>query len=647
MPESLPEGSEKPSAHEAPRTGDAPNRATPAEISDMMARNLRMRTKRVPRAVRRNYFLYLLFYEGFFRWAVAAGVVCVLIVVALVPRIWITSPEGYIPVRKVRGLDIIQGASFRRAAVKEAEAGRLEESIQKWRAALAADPANVDAVKGFLKALSIQPVPDHELLPQGAYEASELMRLAGTNETTITAASEFYLRYNQYEWLMERLDNPTAPKNLTATRCLIAALFFNDQFGRLGALFKERAALVENDQESQLYKRAFLTVTGTTVESKAARAELETAATDPKRQVSALRILLFLDQKELRINEFEKHLQALEALKKARFHDRFVHLLLLKSLGRSKDAEDLARTALGAPDSPNEAAQLLQVWSEFQMYPEAAKFAREQLLRFRYTPTIWIQLGQILVDGKAWDELRAIGIQLRGIELVRPVLGNYGWYLEGVGLRGQRRDEAAEDAFQRFVAQPTVSEGANFNSATTMARLGYSALGLNLLKTMAGSTNAGTVFWKQYLLTAFEARNAKELLVAAKKLYDTDRSDREAMNDYAAALLTLRQEPQEALRLTFDLIQRSPGSINYQINHAQSLVQNRRTDEARSMLRSIPRASLVSAQLIQYDLTQIEVYLQNGKVAEAQSLAKNLDRTFLFPEQLEWLKTAVEGAPKK
>lgn len=647
MPESLPEGSEKASAHEAPRAGDAPNRATPAEISDMMAKNLRMRTKRVPRAVRRNYFLYLLFYEGFFRWAVAAGLVCVLIVVALVPRIWITSPEGYIPVRKVRGLDIIQGASFRRAAVKEAEAGRLEESIQKWRAALASDPANVEAIKGFLKALSVQPVPDHELLPQGGYEASELMRLAGTNDMTVTAAAEVYLRYNLYDWLLERLDTPTSPKNLSATRCLIAALFFNDRFDRLGAVFTERASLVEQDLESKLYQQAYLAVKGSMAESKAARAELETAAKDSKRQVSALRILLFLDQKELRIDEFEKHLQALEALKEARFHDRFVHLLLLKSLGRSKDGEELARTALGAPDSPNEAVQLLQVWSEFQMYPEAAKFAREQLTRFRYTPTIWIQLGQILVNGKAWDELRAMGIQLRGIELVRPILGNYGWYLEGVGLRGLRRDEAAEDAFQRFVAQPTVSEIANFNSATTMARLGYSSLGLNLLQSMASSTNAGILFWKQYLLTAYEARNAKELLVAAKKLHESDPSDKEGMNDYAAALLTLRQNPQEALRLTFDLLQRNPESINYQINHAQSLVLNRRTEEAASTLRSIPRAALVSAQLIQYDLTQIEVYLQSGKVTEAQRLAKNLDRTFLFPEQLEWLKTAVEGAPKK
>lgn len=647
MPESLPEGSEKPSAHEAPRTGDAPNRATPAEISDMMAKNLRMRTKRVPRAVRRNYFLYLLFYEGFFRWAVAAGVVCVLIVIALVPRIWITSPEGYIPVRKVRGLDIIQGAAFRRAAVKEAEAGRLAESIQKWRAALASDPANVEAVKGFLKALSVQPVPDHELLPQGGYEASELMRLAGTNDTTITAAAELYFRYNLYDWLVERLDTPTSPKNLSATRCLIAALFFNDRFDRLGEVFTDRAAVVEKDEESKLYRQAYFVVKGSTSEIKAARAELETAATDPKRQVAALRILLFLDQKELRINEFERHLKALEALKEARFHDRFVHLLLLKSLGRSKDAEELARTALGEPDSPNEAVQLLGVWSEFQMYPEAAKFAREQLTRFRYTPNIWIQLGQILVNGKAWDELRAIGIQLRGIELVRPVLGNYGWYLEGVGLRGQRRDDAAEDAFQRFVAQPTVSEGANFNSATTMSRLGYSALGLNLLKSMSGSTNAGTIFWKQYLLTAYEARNAKELLVAAKKLHDTAPSDQEAMNDYAAALLTLRQDPQEALRLTFDLIQKSPSSINYQINHAQSLAQNRRSEEAWSMLRSIPRAALVPVQLNQFDLTQIEVYLQKGKLAEARSLAKNLDRTFLFPEQLEWLKTSLEESPKK
>ena len=651
MSDSSPEKPGTPSTPEGSSAPEAPNRATPAEISEMMAKNLRMRTKRVPRAVRRNYFLYLLFYEGFFRWAVAAAVLCVLIVIALVPRIWITSPEGYSPIQKVRGLDIIQCASFRRAAAREAAAGRDVEAVQKWRAALASDPVNTEATRGFVKALAALKVADPELLPQGVYEAGQLMKLAGTNENTITVCSEFYLRYNQFSWLLETLNKPDGPKNLTATRGLMAALLFTDQFPRLGEVLKERAALIQGDPDAELYRQAWQSVQGSPSESKAAYAALETAAEDPARRVTALRLLLFLDQKELRVAEFERHLKAYEAIKEARFHDRFVHLLLLKSVGRSQDAQDLARNSLGTPDSPTEVVQLIQVWSEFQMYDEAAKFAREQLARFKYSPAIWVQLGQLLVTGKSWDELRGAGIQLRGVELVRPILGNYGFFLEGAGLRGQRRDEAADDAFGKFVEQPTVSEEINFESAITMSKLGYPNRALGLVKSMVGSTNAGAYFWKQYLLVAYEAKAAREMLLAAGKLKDIgptklDPTGLDAKNDYAATLLTLRENPVDALQLTLELVNLRPESTNFQINHAQALAQTHRFSECEALLKSLPRATLNMAQQLQFDLAMIEVYALTGRPGEARATAERVNRNLLFPEQLKWLDKTLAALPK-
>lgn len=642
----MPEGSESPSAQGASRSQEGSNRATPAEISEMMAKNLRMRTKRVPRVIRRNYFLYLLFYEGFFRWAVVGALLCVVIVIAVVPRIWITSPSGYTPIRKVRGLDIIQGAAFRRAAVREESAGRIPESIQKWRAALASDPANIEAVRGFIGALARQKSPDSELMPQGMYEADELFRLTGTNDVSITAVSEFYLRYNQYGWLLEKLDTPTAPKNLTATRALLAALLFNDRLDRMGEVLRERAALIQNDTEATLFRQAWLAEKGSSTEAKAARGELETAAADPTRRVSALRLLLFLNQKDLRLDEFERHLAILESVKEARFQDRFVHLLLLKTLGRSKDAAEIARTSLGIPDAPTEAIQLIDIWSEFQMYAKAAEFARENIDRFRYSPGVWVRLGQVLVAGKSWEELRTLGIKLRGVELIRPILGNYGWFLEGVGLRGLRNDEAADDAFGRFVAQPTIAEEVNFDCALTLSRLGYPNRGLPLLKSMVNSTNAGTAFWKQYLLTSYEARNANELLIAAKRIYDADRTNSEAQNDYAAALLTLRKDSSDALQITLNLSLRNPGSINLQINHAQALVQNRRLAECESLLKGIPLASLTAAQKAQMDLAWFELRQQQGRAAEARAAADRIDRRFLFTDQVDWLTKTIAALPK-
>ena len=646
MADQDPDSAENPPSSGAPRPIEEPNRATPAEMSEIMSRNLRMRTKRVPRAIRRNYFLYLLFYEGFFRWAVAGALVSMLVVIALVPRIWITSPAGFVPIKKVRGLDIIQGSSFRRAALREEAAGRSEEAISKWLAAMSSDSANVEAMRGYLRTLAHQKKPNADHFSQGGYEANELLRITGTNADSVTLAAEFFSRYDQYGWVLENLDAAGAPTNLVASRSLLGALIIFDRFERFQQVWKERESVVKDDPESRLFHQVWLVQKGTPSEARAARSEIELAAKDPVKQVSVLRFCLFLDQKEMSIAEFERHLGLLEAVHGARFHDRFVFLLLLKAAGRSDDAAKLARTKMGEPESALDALQLLQVWSEFQMYPEAAEFAQKSLSRFKYSPLVWVRLGDLLAAGKNWDELRALGVLLRNVELIKPVLGNYGWFLEGVGLRGLHRDEVADDAFVKFLSQPTAAEDLNYAAARKLSQIGYPKHGLTLLKTMTGSTNAGVVFWKQYLLTALEARNSAELLLAARRAYELDPSAAEVKNDYAAALLTLREKPAEALRLTLDLIGRFPASVSIQINHAQALAQNHRLADCQAVIDSIDVGTMPSAQLNEIHLARFELLQQQGKSAEARAVAEKINRTSLFPEQVEWLKKSLAGIPK-
>ncbi len=646
MADQLPDGSENSASSGAPRPNETPNRATPAEMSEMMSRNLRMRTKRVPRVIRRNYFLYLLFYEGFFRWAVAGALLSMLVVIALVPRIWITSPAGFIPIKKVRGLDIIQGGSFRRAALREEAAGRTDEALQKWLAALASDSANVEALRGYLRTLAHQKSPNPDWFSRGAYEMGELYRLTRTNADSVTLAADFLFRYDQFGWVLEQLDIPGAPSNLITSRSLLGSLIIYDRFDRFAEVWKERESLVKDDPESRLFHLVWLAQKGSPSETRAAREALEQANRDPAMQVLALRFALFLDQKDQSVAAFERHLELLEAAHGARFHDRIIHLLLLKSVGRSEDAATLARTKLGEPESAADAIQLLQVWADFQIYPEAAEFSRKSLSRFKYSPIVWVRLGQLLAAGKDWDELRSLGVQLRTVELIKPILGNYGWFLEGVGLRGLHRDEAADDAFQNFVSQPTTSEDVNYAAAVQLSRIGYANHGLALLKTMTQSTNAGVVFWKQYLLTAFEAHNSGELLVAARRLYDFDPRSTDAINDYAAALLTIRQKPGEAVQLTLELLGRFPDSISFQINHAQALAQNGRFAECEALLKSIAPSTLPSAQSSQYHLARLELLQKQGKAAEARAAAEKIDKSTLFPEQLEWMKQALAGLPK-
>jgi hypothetical protein len=125
-----------------------------------------------------------------------------------------------------------------------------------------------------------------------------------------------------------------------------------------------------------------------------------------------------------------------------------------------------------------------------------------------------------------------------------------------------------------------------------------------------------------------------------------DPSNVDGSNDYAAALLTLREKPAEALRLTLELTGRYPGSISAQINYAQALVQNNRIADCQATLDRLDLGTMPPAQLTQIYLARFELLQLQGKSAEARAAAEKIDRTSLFPEQVEWLKKTLAALPK-
>src|SRR5215470_17816654 len=67
------------------------------------------------------------------------------------PKIWVTSPKGFLPVVKVSLLDRVQAWSLKRAGRKAAAAGRYEEASYAWQTAIANNRADTEASRELLR----------------------------------------------------------------------------------------------------------------------------------------------------------------------------------------------------------------------------------------------------------------------------------------------------------------------------------------------------------------------------------------------------------------------------------------------------------------------------------------------------------------
>ena len=612
---------------------------------DRLSRRQRVRSRkrRVPRVVRTNYLLHILFYDGRFRWALIASSLVFVALGLVLPKIWITSPKGFLPVIKVSGLDLLQAWSLRRAAARAEAGGHPTEAIRTWVGAVANDAANPDGVRGLLRTLTQMPLPDRTWLPVGLQQAGNLLRLTQTNLADLELATRFYARYDQHEFVIARLGATNAPVT-PATAALLRALFLAGQMPRFGDAWKARESLLAGDPESALYHAAWRAGWGPAGESTAGRDRLEAALKTPALRPLALSLLLRVHYKALDLPAYERHLAELADLHADTTREHIWHWLLLDLSGRRKDAAALARVQNSPPQTPGDAEQLLVAWTRLGLFDEGAQFVRKQLAGFGPIPVLWVRAGQLLIEGKRWDDLRAAANDLRQMDRLKATLGNYGRFLEGVADHGLGRRLDAETAFAEFVPQLPKDPAVTFQAAVTLNRLGYPEPAAAVLKQLEVVAGNDLAFWKQVQLTAYEGRQAELLLAASERVHQLQPDDNNASN-FAAALLMMRERPAEAVQLTLQVLNHAPQSRIARVNHALSLVQNGRLDEAEQLLKTVSTNDLTESARTVLAYVWFQCHRAAGRIAAARASAALVDVRHLFPPQVRWLEQAKAELP--
>ena len=113
-------------------------------------------------------------------------------------------------------------------------------------------------------------------------------------------------------------------------------------------------------------------------------------------------------------------------------------------------------------------------------------------------------------------------------------------------------------------------------------------------------------------------------------------------NNYAAALLYNREHPEEAVKLTLQVIAKNPNSLGAKINHILALLLSQRVEEAEKLLNTIKRDNLTPPELASVDLAWFEVFYKHKQYPKALQADARINREYLFPTQIKWLEKTKE-----
>src|SRR5687767_12210407 len=79
-------------------------------------------------------FIRLVLFNVWFQLAFGAAVLVTIFIALYLPKIWVVSPEGFLPEVKVSGLDMTQNWSLKRAARKAMAEREFNRAGQSWEA---------------------------------------------------------------------------------------------------------------------------------------------------------------------------------------------------------------------------------------------------------------------------------------------------------------------------------------------------------------------------------------------------------------------------------------------------------------------------------------------------------------------------------
>jgi tetratricopeptide (TPR) repeat protein len=580
-------------------------------------------------------FLRLLLFNTWFQLAFGAAFCVTLLTTLMLPKIWKASPEEFLPVVKVSALDKAQNWSLKRSARKFAAARDFKRASQSWEAAVAQNPADAEALRGFLANTLDLDKSDQRIFRSALSQMNWLLRLTGTNTADVTLTAKICEKFKWNDVAVYYLGNIHEPLPPEAEAIYLKALFHQRRMSEFLPRFEKTAADL-NDKELPLYALC-LRASGNGPGAMEAERELARAAQGGAHAQLATRLHMLAAGEKGNVDAYERDLQALGLRNEETVTDHATYWLMLKAHDRVGEAIERAKAFTRAPPNPAETVRLADAYFQLGMTEACRELLKKTSRAFAQAPEVWLAYAALLEHMGDWAEMRAIALQIREESGSRETLWGYGYLLEGRAELAQERPHSAERAFKKAVECRYEIPPLGLAVAKKLAELKYAALGLRLLQKLESTFENDLVFWENYFEAAFAIHDAEGVLKASERCYALNSRDVNAHNRYAAALLVNRSKPEEVIQLTVQLVAKFPQSLAAKINHSFALLMNQRTAEALELLQSIPAGALSPMEASDYHLARFEAYYNLGRWEEAEEASEKIGVGTLFPPQRKWL----------
>jgi len=270
----------------------------------------------------------------------------------------------------------------------------------------------------------------------------------------------------------------------------------------------------------------------------------------------------------------------------------------------------------------------------------AIDLLRRGTMEYAYDERIWMVWGDILIANQRWEAASRLAAQIRQTAAQTTLLG-YSHYLDGQAELGAGKPAYAQTAFQKAAESDFRNPLVGLRVAEKICDQGYPGMAKKLLLKLQQPLEKDPDYWKAILSVAEKQKDAELRLAACAAVFKQQPNNLLAKNNYAVALITLRQQPAEAIKLTMELIAQIPDSAITKINHSQALLLNQRTRDAEAVLQTIDSSRLGSEESTSYHMAWFEVYLNLQQTEKARQAAARIDRRFLFPCEIQWLDQAL------
>jgi predicted Zn-dependent protease len=588
------------------------------------------------------------FFERYFR---AAAVLLVLFMVFLglfLPKIYTSTPEGVAPSFKMSGLDVVQAWSLARTARSQEQAGRFDEAILSWRAAIQNNPGNPEYAEGLVRMVVNYPATKRDFLAAGASYSMWLLQLTKTNDAALGLAANLFAKYSLDDYATGLL-GPRAtnlPPPLAAI--FLKSLFHLNRMDQFGDIWPGYSNVLTGDKEMQVVRAAWQSGWGPPGQIRVGRESLEAARNDPATRDLANRLSLPIAVSLSDPYAYERSLTALIDHHGDRVRDHVIYWRLLVSAGQTAKAADLARGFSRPPETPIDLREMAETLAQLGSKEYAAKLLDQHLPAFAFRPDLWEQLAKLQIELQQWADLRELAVRMRQNQMLREDIAGYTWFLEGLSALRTERREAALDAFTRAAETPTTNPLLSFSVARQLTTLGYPILATRLLAMVEKAYGNQSMYWFAVVGAAYDARQFDTMREAAARGYSLNTNEPVFVSNYAAMLLMERTNAPLAAQLTLQALSGRPDDVGMQINHAQALILNDRLDEAEELLAKVKIDEVDAYLLTERNCAYFDLHAKRRDKTKALAAFKGIETRFLFLPQLRWLdRTYLELTGEK